>query len=92
MLLCRKLSCGKESVKEATVRNTQASEVFRSAFLDGSNNNDRVSLTDLDYLISEQRVRPSALLGIYQLAGLSLGAVTKVAPQDISEFVNDASL
>lgn len=94
--LQRRFLCGDESAKAAVVRNAQASEVFRAAFLDASNNNDRISVNDLDDLISAQRVRPSALLGVFQIAGLVLGTATKLSPAPyanvLKKVVHDATL
>lgn len=78
------------------IRNAQAAEIFRSAFLDASRANTRISVTDLDELVISEKVRPSILLPAFQVVGTVLGMATRFSPsKDCSQFiaktVNDAT-
>lgn len=75
---------------DSSVRNAQASEMFRSCYLSARNSHSFVSLKDLDDLVELQRVRPSALLNLYALTGGVLGSVASVLPKDVSDMVGRA--
>ena len=77
-------NCSKDTSEEL-IRNAHASEVFRTAFLNGQRSNNRISTSDLDDLVVSQRVRPSALLAFLHLGGATLGTVSRFAPKSVSE-------
>ena len=79
------------------VRNAQAAEIFRAAFLNSSRANTRISVTDLDELVVSHKVRPSALLPAFELAGTALGIASRLIPSKecsnfISTTVHDATI
>jgi len=70
------------------VRNAQAAEVFRAAFLDASRANTRISVTDLDELVVAEKVRPSLLLPAFEIAGTALGLTARFIPsKEYSTFI-----
>ena len=76
------------SVKEQ-IRTAQAAEIFRSAFYDSQNLNTTISVSDLDELIKSENVRPSILLGGLEVAGKSLGFLSKFIPKQYSEMITN---
>lgn len=78
------------------IRNTHAAEVFRSAYLESSRSPIRISTSDLDDVVMAQRTRPSALLGLFTVAGGVLGTASRVLPgsckQVVHTMVNDVTM
>jgi hypothetical protein len=73
---------------EEAIRNAQATEIFRASYLSFSKSSVRVSTSDLDDLLTHQRVRPSVLLPLLQFSGLSLGIMSRALPTKCSETLN----
>ena len=72
------------------IRKAQASEVFRYAYYNSSkSNNNTISVSDIDDLVSENRVRPSILLNAYELLGSSIGLLSKIAPQHCTKIMDN---
>eukprot|EP01039_Chlorochromonas_danica_P001896 gene1897-2074_t len=69
-----------KSLVDSIIRNTQATENFRSSFLDASSSSVRISTMDLDDLVVCQHCRPSALIGLYGVAGGVLGMTARLLP------------
>lgn len=76
--------------QDEPLRNAQASEVFRSAFLDGVRAQNRISSEDIDDMMASNRARPSLILPVYQIVGLSLGAVARFSPQECRQVIEKA--
>lgn len=72
------------------LRNAHASEVFRSAYHHGKHSNTSVSVSDLDEMIVLERTRPSALLGVLDIAGTGLGLIARVTPECVSHTLTTA--
>ena len=82
----RLLSC---NVSDEHIRKAQASEVFRYAYYNSSkSNNNTISVSDIDDLVSENRVRPSILLNGYELLGSSIGLLSKIAPSSCTKIID----
>lgn len=75
---------------DGAIRNAQAAEVFRASYFDAIRASNRISAQDLDDLVSSHRVRPSALLGAYQIGGIILGGLGRFAPSTVSELLSKA--
>jgi hypothetical protein len=79
------------------LRRGHAAEIFRAAFYESRNAGFRVSVLDLDQLVSIERERPSVLVKPFELAGLGLGLATRLSPfptcaTQITEAVDDATV
>lgn len=94
------LRCGRrwshdKALVDSIIRNTQATESFRASFLDASSSSVRISTMDLDDLIVCQHCRPSALIGLYGIAGGVLGMTARLLPSAcgavISQVVHEVA-
>jgi hypothetical protein len=74
---------------EEAVRNAQATEIFRASYLSSSKSSTRVSTSDLDDLLTQQRARPSIFLPLLHLGGFSLGILSRVLPETCSTTLNN---
>ena len=71
------------------IRRAQAIEVFRSSFVQTSNTPVSISLADVDEILVEAKVRPSALLGAFSVAGSLLGVASALSPiRSASDMIN----
>ena len=72
------------------IRNAQAAEIFRSSYFQSKNQEMHIPVEDLDQLVAKERVRPSILLGAFELTGFGLGLVTRFAPKSVASVVSQA--
>ena len=84
-----------ENELKASIRSAQAVEIFRSSFYKQSNSDVQISLTDLDQIITSERVRPSYLVNCYATFGNITGKVSRFLPQEtakvLHQIVDDAT-
>lgn len=76
--------------QDEPLRNAQASEIFRSAFFDGVRAQNRVSPQDIEDMMASQRARPSLILPVYQIMGLTLGTMARFSPTEYKHAVEKA--
>jgi len=80
----------KININDEHLRKAQATEIFRSSYYDYSkSNNNSISVSDLDDLVSDLRVRPSILIPSYELLGKSIGLLSKLAPKSFSKVIDE---
>ena len=76
--------CTSASASAHHIRRAQAVEVLRSEFLLASRAGMTMQVQDLDDVVRESRIRPSALLPVYGLVGSALGSLALAIPQSYS--------
>jgi demethoxyubiquinone hydroxylase (CLK1/Coq7/Cat5 family) len=81
---------------DSILRSTQATEIFRASFLDAAKSHIRITTTDLDELIIAQKCRPSALIGVFSLAGSIMGTAARFLPSPyhntVQQLINDVAM
>jgi hypothetical protein len=72
------------------LRNAQSAELFRSGFYMVKDQSTVIPVEDLDQLIKTGNVRPSIFVGAYEVAGKSLGMLSRFAPPVVAEMIAEA--
>ena len=72
------------------LRQAHACEIFRSNFYESKHVSTSVSCSDLDQLIISEKARPSLLICPLELAGKTLGVISRYSPNAISNVLLEA--
>lgn len=93
-LFCTKR--GTSEVIDSCIRSSHASEIFRESFVKGAGGGvgtKSISSRDLDDLLLMKRTRPSILLPLFELGGLTLGIVSRATPLKgiLTQVVDEAT-
>ena len=77
------------------LRLAQTVEIFRTSYFKSSHSSS-ISISDIDDLVVSNKIRPSALVGIAETTGTSIGFLSKFLPQnckaDLDRSVNETSV
>lgn len=80
-------TCNDNTTIAKTIRNAQATEIFRKNFYQMKNQESFIPLDDLDHLIVSEKIRPSLFINIFEFTGKSLGMITKYSPSIVSNII-----
>jgi hypothetical protein len=69
------------------IRSAQATEIFRAEFYRARKSDVSISPRDLDEIVVDYKVRPSALVGVLEVVGYGLGTVARVVPKSCADVV-----
>lgn len=78
--------CSREQPLNNMMRSAQAVESFRSSFYKGAKNELYVSTADIEDCMINNKVRPSAILPVFEVVGATLGFSLALLPKDAKEI------
>ena len=69
------------------IRSAQATEIFRAEFYRARKSDVSISPRDLDEIVVDYKVRPSALVGVLEVVGYGFGTMARVVPKSCADVI-----